>query len=270
MQRRFIDLSIHSLGEGLREALRSGATEPDPSVSRQTACTICRARAGRAESLLSFKAMKTYFSLEFSHPEELPAAFKDDDVRYPESLVEHFLQEYTQPGDTVLDPFAGYGTTLIVAERLGRVPFGVELNGEKVSYVRSRLAQPENLIHGDTRLLATLDLPVIDFSMTSPPYMNKDDLEDPFTAYRSQGRGYPAYLRDIRSIYGQLRKHMKPAGTVVLEVANLKLTGRVTTLAWDVAEEVSKVLHFEGEVVVCWDKYGYGYDHSYCLVFSAL
>ncbi len=87
---------------------------------------------------------------------------------------------------------------------------------------------------------------------------------------RSKGKGYAAYLQDIRSIYGQLRRLMKPAGRVVIEIANLKLDGQVTTLAWDVAQEVSKVLHFEGEVVVCWDRYGYGYDHSYCLVYSAL
>jgi hypothetical protein len=42
----------------------------------------------------------------------------------------------------------------------------------------------------------------------------------------------------------------------------------VTPLAWDVAAAVSQVLRFEGEIVVCWDHYGYGYDHSYCLVFS--
>ena len=100
--------------------------------------------------------------------------------------------------------------------------------------------------------------------------MAKDDLDDPFKDYRAKGQGYAAYLRDIRSIYGQLRKHMKPAGTVVLEVANLKLDGRVTTLAWDVAQEISRVLRFEGEVIVCWDKCTYGYDHSYCLVYSAL
>jgi hypothetical protein len=62
---------------------------------------------------------------------------------------------------------------------------------------------------------------------------------------------------------------MKPNGTVVVEVANLKRAGRVTTLAWDIAQEISAVLRFEGEVVVCWDKHGYGYDHSYCLVYSA-
>lgn len=205
-----------------------------------------------------------------SHLQALPVEFQNDDVRSPESLIEHFLQEYTQVSDTILDPFAGYGTTLIVAERLGRIPFGVELNEEKVNYARNKLTRPENLIQGDSRLLATIDLPAIDFSITSPPYMNKDDQEDPFTDYHAKGKGYTAYLRDIRSIYGQLRKHMKPTGTVVLEVANLKRDGRVTTLAWDVAQEVSKVLHFEGEVVVCWDKYGYGYDHSYCLVYSVV
>jgi hypothetical protein len=214
--------------------------------------------------------VKTYLSLKFSYPEELPAAFKSDDVRYPESLVEHFMKGYTQAGDTVLDPFAGYGTTLIVAERLGRIPFGVELDDEKVKYARSKLTRPESLIRGDVRFLASLDLPAMAFSMTSPPYMNKDDREDPFPAYRTKGKGYAAYLQDIRSIYGQLRMLMKPAGTVILEVANLKLDGQVTTLAWDVAHEVAKVLHFEGEVIVCWDQYGYGYDHSYCLVYSAL
>jgi DNA modification methylase len=214
--------------------------------------------------------MKSHLSLELTFPEDLPPAFKEDDVRYPESLVEAFLKEYTQPGDIVLDPFAGYGTTLIVAERLGRLPFGVELNPEKVDYARRQLARPDSLILGDSRHLAGLDLPPIDFSMTSPPYMHQGDRDDPFTAYQAKGKGYAAYLQDIRSIYAQLRNLMNPARTVVLEVANLKLDGQVTTLAWDVAGEVSKVLHFEGEVVVCWDQYGYGYDHSYCLVYSAL
>ena len=61
---------------------------------------------------------------------------------------------------------------------------------------------------------------------------------------------------------------MKPPGHVVIEAANLKKRGHVTTLAWAIAREVSKVLHFEGETVIGWDRYGYGYNHSYCLVFS--
>jgi hypothetical protein len=106
--------------------------------------------------------------------------------------------------------------------------------------------------------------------MTSPPYMGKEDVEDPLAAYLTRGRGYRTYLNGMRDIFGQVRAHMRPASAVVLEVANLKIEGQVTTLAWDIAEEVAKVLRFEGEVVACWDRYGYGYDHSYCLVYTVL
>ena len=99
--------------------------------------------------------------------------------------------------------------------------------------------------------------------------MTKDNHpEFPFAGYKITGEGYEEYLRDIRSIYEQLRARMKPTGKVVLEVANLKPEKQVTTLAWDVGQEISKVLRFEGEVIVCWDESAYGYDHTYCLVFS--
>jgi hypothetical protein len=101
--------------------------------------------------------------------------------------------------------------------------------------------------------------------------MSKGDAEDPFSGYTLKGRGYPAYLRDLRGIFAQVRGCMKPAGTVVIEAANLKIEGELTSLAWDIAREVSTALRFEGEVIACWEGgYGYGYDHSYCLIFSAL
>lgn len=213
--------------------------------------------------------MKTYIQLTMSHKYRLPDISQDDDVRFPEILVEHFLEQYTQKGDVILDPFAGYGSTLFAAERMGRVPFGVEIDQDLVNFVRSKLSNPENIIHGDSRLLANIDLPEIDFSITSPPYMTKENHpENPLTGYKTIGEGYKAYLHDIRSIYQQLRIRMKPTGKVVLEVSNLKTENQVTTLAWDIGREISQVLHFDGEVIVCWDKYGFGYDHSYCLVFS--
>jgi DNA modification methylase len=213
--------------------------------------------------------MKTYIHLSSAHQDPLPAIFQNDDVRYAESLVEIMLEQYTQPGDVVFDPFAGFGTTLLVAERMGRIPYGVEIDRERVNYVKSKLAYPENLIQGDARLLDNIDLPKFDFSMTSPPYMTKNDHpEYPLAGYKITGEGYKEYLGDIRSIYVQLRSRMKPMGKVVLEAANLKVENQVTTLAWDIGREISKILHFEGEVIVCWDKRGFGYDHSYCLIFS--
>ena len=213
--------------------------------------------------------MKTVLHLSGKHNYTLPAIFQQDDVRYPESLVEHFLEQFTQKGDVVFDPFAGFATTLLVAERMGRVPYGVEINQDRLDFARTRLANPEHLIQADSRFLSSLDLPEIDFSMTSPPYMTQDNHpEYPFAGYKITGEGYAEYLRAIRSIYQQLRTRLKPTAKVVLEVANLKPENHVTTLAWDVAQEISKVLRFEGEVIVCWDQCAYGYDHTYCLIFA--
>ena len=47
---------------------------------------------------------------------------------FPEWLPEFFIKLFTLPGDVVLDPFSGSGTTYRVAKRLGRAPIGIELN----------------------------------------------------------------------------------------------------------------------------------------------
>jgi site-specific DNA-methyltransferase (adenine-specific) len=44
-------------------------------------------------------------------------------------------------GRRVLDPFAGSGTTLLAARRLGRTSIGIELSPEYAAMASSRLAQ---------------------------------------------------------------------------------------------------------------------------------
>jgi DNA modification methylase len=184
--------------------------------------------------------------------------FQDDDVRYSESIVEYFLSEFTRENDIVFDPFAGFGTTLMVAEAMGRIPLGIEYDESRVRYIQSKLKQPDRIVHGDSRQLLSYALPAFNFSITSPPYMSKYDRENPFTAYTTKGDGYTGYLKDIQSIYKQMSQMMELDARVVIEVANIKKRGVVTTLAWDIAKEISQVLHFEGEVVVSWDRYGSG------------
>ena len=46
----------------------------------------------------------------------------------PVEMVAHFLENHTYPGDTVLDPFMGSGTTGVAAMRMGRKFIGVELD----------------------------------------------------------------------------------------------------------------------------------------------
>ena len=215
--------------------------------------------------------MRTFIQLTNTPSRPLPAAWQDDDVRYPDALVNHFLREWTRPGDVIFDPFAGFGTTLIVAEAMGRTPVGLEYDLARVEYIRTQLRNSQAIVHGDARRLASYSLPQFDLSITSPPYMQRDDPSDPFTAYSEAGRGYAGYLDDIQSIYAQVAPLMKSGARAVIEVSNLKGESGVTTLAWDIARAVGAVLHFEGEIVVGWDShYGYGYDHSYCLVFTQL
>ncbi|MFN8140412.1 MAG: site-specific DNA-methyltransferase [Fimbriimonadales bacterium] len=62
---------------------------------------------------------------------------------FPEALVKPCVLAGSKPGDLVLDPFAGSGTTLIVALRLARRAIGIDLNPEYVALTRSRVQEAE-------------------------------------------------------------------------------------------------------------------------------
>jgi site-specific DNA-methyltransferase (adenine-specific) len=66
----------------------------------------------------------------------------------PEAVLERIIRAASNPGDKVIDPFAGSGTTLAVAKRLGRQYLGIELSEEYADGVRKRLQQIE---FGDDR-----------------------------------------------------------------------------------------------------------------------
>lgn len=60
---------------------------------------------------------------------------------FPESLAKDHVQSWSNPGDVVLDPFAGSGTTLKAAKELGRRFVGIEINPEYVEICNRRIAQ---------------------------------------------------------------------------------------------------------------------------------
>lgn len=57
----------------------------------------------------------------------------------PIALLLRIILSSTLPGDTVLDPFAGTGTTLVVAHQLERNSIGVEIDSEYVKIIKDRL-----------------------------------------------------------------------------------------------------------------------------------
>jgi len=214
------------------------------------------------------KVVQTWRQFTNSNKTVLPSRFRHEDVRASENMLAFFIAEFTEEGQVVFDPFAGFGTTLLVAEEMGRIGYGIEYSKPKADYVHGLLAHPQHLLHGDSRRLLEYDLPDFDLCLTSPPYTNETDSENPFVDYRQKGFDYPSYLKEMGNIFSQVAQKLTPSAHVVIEAANLKKQGHVTTLAWDIAREVSQILHFEGEMMIGWDKYGYGYNHSYVLVFS--
>ena len=59
----------------------------------------------------------------------------------PIQLLLRIILSSTNSGDIVLDPFAGSGTTLVVAEQLGRKSIGIELDLQNVMLIENRLAE---------------------------------------------------------------------------------------------------------------------------------
>ena len=68
----------------------------------------------------------------------------------PEMLLGRIIEACSNPGDVVLDPFAGSGTTLAVAKKLHRGWVGFELSKDYFKRVRKRLNQtkPGAALHG--------------------------------------------------------------------------------------------------------------------------
>ena len=60
---------------------------------------------------------------------------------FPEKLARDHILSWSNEGDTVLDCFAGSGTTLKMARAMGRRWVGIEINPEYVEICRKRLAQ---------------------------------------------------------------------------------------------------------------------------------
>ena len=55
------------------------------------------------------------------------------------TLLDRIIEASSQEGDTVLDPFCGCGTTVVVAQKLGRQWIGIDIAPIAITLTRDRL-----------------------------------------------------------------------------------------------------------------------------------
>ncbi len=62
----------------------------------------------------------------------------------PLALLARIVLSSSNPGDLVLDPFAGTGTTLVAAKQLGRHSLGVEIDPANAAMIERRVSEPRD------------------------------------------------------------------------------------------------------------------------------
>ena len=229
-------------------------------------------------------------------------------AKFPETLAEEFIRFFTKEGGAVLDPMAGTGSTLVAAIRSRRQSIGIELNPKYAALARAILDEEiksqgkrfpkkfhPRLHTADAAEAAALDLPPIDYILTSPPYWDMLRMRGAETQKKRKAAGldvfysddprdlgnlsdYEQFLDSLCRIYESLHPLLKPKAYLTIIVKNIKKGGIIYPLAWDLASRLRKTYTLKDEKVWCQDNqrlapFGLGSAwvsntfHHYCLQF---
>jgi hypothetical protein len=214
-------------------------------------------------------------ALERAHP-----------AKFPEPMAEEFVRFFTKSGMWVLDPFAGTGSTLLAARRLGRNAVGLELVPAYARFAERRVSRAGDpstgraiVLVADSRRLAEVwkahGLPPVQFVLTSPPYwdilsksrggvlsVHRRRITAGLPAVYSQdGRDlanlhdYDDFLAVVVDVLTQAAALLEPRRYLVVVLQNVRdERGRIRRLAWDVAQHLDgPLLTFQGERIWCQD-----------------
>jgi DNA modification methylase len=200
-------------------------------------------------------------------------------AKFPETMAQEFIEFFTKKGQTVLDPMAGTGSTLVAALRAGRNSYGIELNpkyariaGQIIAEERAALGRPiENLkseiVNGDAAQISNYRLPTIDYVLTSPPYwdmlrakgagtQNKRRAANDLDVFYSDDPNdlgnvddYEAFLAKLVKIYIGLKPILREKAYLTIIVKNVKKGGKIYPLAWDLGRELGKTYALKDEKI---------------------
>jgi len=204
-------------------------------------------------------------------------------AKFPETMAQEFIEFFTKKGQTVLDPMAGTGSTLVAALRARRNSYGIELNPKYAEIARQIIAEERaalgmsvegltsNVITGDALFASDYGLPTLDYVLTSPPYWDMLHAKGAGMQQRRRAapeldvfysddpndlgnlHDYEAFMAKLVEIYSQLKPYLRGKAYLTIIVKNVKKGGKIYPLAWDLGRELSKVYTLKDEKIWCQD-----------------
>lgn len=177
----------HTITNPAPRCAENPAEAPTQRIPRAVTDDLDTATADRAiEDAAPEPAVSVWTTAQTSPAAQRKGRYVNASTAHPAKMLPdvaaHAISHYTEPGDLVLDPMCGIGTTLVEAVHLGRRAVGVEYEPHWVDVSRANLALAREhdvehdgrVFHGDARQLTSL-LPAeylgqAAMVVTSPPY----------------------------------------------------------------------------------------------------
>lgn len=93
---------------------------------------------------------------------------------FPEELPKRLIKMFSFEGETVLDPFAGSGTTSLAAKHLGRNSVGYEINREFLPIIQEKLCSNQTNMFEEGRIVFSENKESVQYSFDDLPYYFHD------------------------------------------------------------------------------------------------
>lgn len=163
-------------------------------------------------------------------------------VAFPPKVIGRLIKDFSKRGDVVFDPFAGFGTTVMVANKLDREAFGTEIEKEKISFAKKEFKV--DLIENSALDLDYSKLPKIDLCIFSPPYWGPT----------LGAKTYKGYIKKLRELAVKIKGRMNNGGYLVVLIQNYQTDKGLLTQAWDIGNSLKEVFFLEQDVIWCVDR----------------
>tara|TARA_R110002111_G_scaffold247140_2_gene310066 strand:+ start:76842 stop:77720 length:879 start_codon:yes stop_codon:yes gene_type:complete len=205
---------------------------------------------------------------------------------FPEMLVERLIETFLpREGDVILDPFAGSGSTIVTAEKMGKTGIGIELSEEYAALAKQRItdvaglaaeqdeaisakaqaATKSRVFHGSALKLTDHVSPnSIDLCITSPPYWNvlNQRRSADHKAVRHYGNheqdlgvveDYEEFLMELTQVFGQVLETLRPGGYCCVIVMDLRKKSQFFPFHSDLGTKLQQIGFIYDDLII-WNR----------------